>query len=143
MLHVPPVVANEARKFGLEWLRKKVFRYKELQKENELLKAQLDPQRAFERLMADMIPSNDDDGMYWKKDGSGPYCPICLHKDHVDVPLAHGATKGTYLCAIHQTDYWSREYRESRASRPVRFRFHTWHQQSRYLEAESRRRGGY
>ena len=136
MIHIPPAVANEARKFGWEWLRKKLFRYRELQKENEALKAQLDPKLAFERLMAEMVYSKDDDGMYWKKDGSGPYCPICLHKDRVDVPLAPGATKGTFSCSVHGTSYWSHECRERLANRPPKFR--SWAKQRAYLEARSR-----
>jgi len=137
-------MVNEAIKFGLEWFRKKCFRSKELPKENgllmenELLKAQLDPQRAFERLMAEMIYR---DGAYWKKDGSGPCCKVCLLKDHVEMPLDEGATRGVYACPVHETSYWSRDYRERQANRPVRFR--TWSKQRAYLEAQSRRRAGY
>jgi hypothetical protein len=150
MNHVPPVMVNEAIKFGLEWVRKKFFRSKELPNEtalskenelvieNELLKAQVDSKRAFERLMAEMVYI---DGAYWKKDGSGPYCKVCLLKDQVEMPLDEGATRGVYACPVHETSYWSSEYRERRANRPVRFR--SWSKQRAYLEAQSRRRAGY
>ncbi len=138
MIHVPTVAANEARKFGFEWLRKRLFREKELQKENQQLKAQLDAHVAFDRLMAEMVYR---DGAYWNEDGDGPFCKVCLLKDHVAMPLDEGATRGVYGCPVHDTSYWSRDYRERQANRPVRFR--TWSKQRAYLEAQSRRRAGY
>jgi hypothetical protein len=139
MIHISSVLVNMARKLGLEWLGKKVSRYEELEKENEQLRLQLDLKLAHERLVAEMVHR---DGAYWKNDGGGPYCKVCLVKDHIAMPLDEGATKGVYGCPIHEGTYWSPEYRESRAHRSARPRFLTWSKQGAYLEAQSRRRAG-
>jgi len=139
-MHVPPILASEALKFGFEWLRRKVFRSSaDTKKENQLPETPVESTTASDRLMTGMVYR---DGAYWGEDGSGPYCKVCLLKDHVRMPLDEGATRGVYACPVHQTSYWSREYRESRAKRINRPRFHTWSQYRRYLEAQSRRHAG-
>lgn len=135
MIHLPTVVTTQARKVGLGWLKDKFRHYKDLEKENAALKAQLDPKLAFERLMAKM---EYRDGAYWKNDGSGPYCKVCLHKDHIAMPLDEGATRGVYQCPVDQSSYWSEQYRERRRNAPPRFR--SWHRQRAYLEAQARGR---
>ncbi len=141
-MYVPPILASEALKFGFEWLRRKVFRSTEPMKENELRKetreTPVETTSTFDRLMAEMIYR---DGAYWKKDGSGPYCKVCLLKDHLAMPLDEGATRGVYACPVHETSYWSSQYRERRANRQPRFR--TWVKQRAYLEARSRRQAGH
>jgi hypothetical protein len=144
MHHIPPIVANEARKFSFEWIRKHLLPNKELQREVETLKARVaqltDEKAAVEDLMSQMGYSKEDDGVYFKNDGSGPYCPTCLHADRRDILLTQGATAGVYGCPIHGTTYWMRSYREGRSNRvPVR-RYRAWSQLRRHLEAESRRR---
>lgn len=142
MLHIPGVVEKKLGESVWDSIRKFFTRYREQQKRIEALEAALAEERggklAFERLMAEMVYSKDDDGMYWKKDGSGPFCPVCVHKDHIDVPLSHGATEGTYSCSIHSTDYWTREYRERRRSNHIP-RPRSWHAIRQRLEAESYR----
>jgi hypothetical protein len=141
-MHVPPVLAGEALKFAFEWLRRKVFRSTEPMKESELSReigeTPFETTSAFDRLTGEMIYR---DGTYWKRDGSGPYCKVCLLKDHLAMPLDEGATRGVYACPVHETSYWSREYRERRANRQPHFR--TWVKQRAHLEAQSRRRAGY
>jgi hypothetical protein len=140
-MHVPPILASEALKFGFEWLRRKVFRGgTDTKTECQLPDAPDEATTAFDRLMSEVIYR---DGAYWGKDGSsGPYCKVCLLKDHVMMPLDEGATKGLYACPVHETPYRSREYRESRARRANRPRFRTWSQYLRYLEAQSRKQAG-
>jgi hypothetical protein len=139
-MHVPPVIASEALKFGFEWLRRKVFRSSaDSKRDNQLPETPVEATTTFLHLMAEMVYR---DGAYWGKDGSGPHCKVCLIKDHVVMPLDEGATRGVYACPVHETSYWSREYRESRTVRVTRRRFRTWSQYLRYLEAQSRRQAG-
>lgn len=143
MFHVPSAVANEAGKLSWGWVRKFLLPNRELKKRNEILETQLSQQQAFERLKAEMVHSKEDDGVYWKKDGSGPYCPTCLHADHRDILLAPGATHGVYACPIHGTSYWMRSYREQRSNHFPMPRYRSWPKLRSELERESRRRAGY
>ena len=65
MHHIPPIVANEARKFSFEWIRKHLLPNKELQREVETLKARVaqltDEKAAVEDLMSQMGYSKEDD----------------------------------------------------------------------------------
>jgi hypothetical protein len=138
MIHVPPGIANEARKLSWKWVRTQLFPNQDLKKRIETLEAQLGQQQAFERLKAEMVYSKEDDGVYWKTDGSGPYCPTCLHADHRDILLAPGATSGVYACPIHGTSYWMRSYREQRSNHSSRPRYRSWPKLRAEMERRSR-----
>jgi hypothetical protein len=130
MIHFPTFVVNAAGKFGLEWFRKKFLRPRELREEIDKLKAQLDTRTAFDQLLGGMVYR---DGAYWGKDGSGPFCKVCLLKDHIQMPMDEGATRGVYACPIDQSSYWTEDYRaRRRSSRP---RFRSWQKQRAYLES--------
>ena len=66
----------------------------------------------FEKLRREFIYSKEDDGAYWRKDGTGPYCGTCLDVDHRVTLLVGGATRGVYSCPLHDTTHWMRGTRE-------------------------------
>lgn len=112
MAGITQVAVEKAGKFAWESIRKFLSRNKELRKENEALRDQVDQKLAFERLREQMVYSKEDDGVYWHKNGSGPYCATCLNADHRDILLVPGASQGVYSCPFHNTTHWMRAYRE-------------------------------
>ncbi len=75
---------------------------------------------AFKRVKKEFVYSRED-GVYWRTNGGGPYCPTCLDADHKDVLLTQGATRGVYSCPLHGTTHWRRGTRE-RIRRVLMFR---------------------
>jgi hypothetical protein len=94
----------------------------ELKRELELakaqianLEAQLDAKREFERRKAELECLSDDDCLYRRRDGTGPYyCPLCLDADQRFVPVTHGTNEGGYFCSLHRHGFATRELRERR-----------------------------
>lgn len=79
------------------------------------LEAQLDAKREFERRKAELECLADDDCLYRRKDGTGPYyCPLCLDADQKFVPVTHGTHEGGYFCRLHEHGFSTRELREKR-----------------------------
>jgi hypothetical protein len=127
MVSIVTTIANAVLKLPWQWIRRHWSPNAELKRENADLKAQLSQQRAFEVLKHEMTYSKDDDGVYWKKDGSGPYCPTCLHADHRDILLAPSATSDVYSCPIHGTTYCMHRYRVRAANHaPTAPRSRSW-----------------
>ncbi len=91
-------------------------------KQVEMLKHELAEERSgrlvFEKLMSELECYQDDENMYWRKDGKGgPYCGICLDHDQKKTPMTH-AGKGTFYCCIHKQYFRTKECREREENRP-------------------------
>lgn len=68
---------------------------------------------AFEQSLSGLECRAEDDGMYWKKDGSrGPFCPLCLDADRKLIQLVHGNREGSFYCGLHKQYFETRERRE-------------------------------
>ena len=116
-------------------------RHRDLKKQVAALEAQLADERSgkleLDRLLNELVCRPEDDNMYWKKDGSGPYCPLCLHDKSKLIPLTHGTGEGAYYCRLHDHFFETQERRErvrNHTSRP-----RSWHSIGRRLEGESYR----
>jgi len=60
-----------------------------------------------------------EESVYWKQNKhkrEGPYCTVCYDKDHKEIRLIRGATKGTYSCGVCKNGFETDEY----DPRPVR-----------------------
>jgi len=97
-------------------------RYQDLKKQNEMLQAQLAEERsgsvAFEKLMSELECHQEDENIYWRKDGKGgPYCGVCLNHDQKLTPMTH-AGEGAFYCCIHKQYFRTKECREREENRP-------------------------
>ncbi|SRR6266446_4285844 len=113
--------------------------HKDQRKRIEALEAELAEfrggERAFEKLMSELVCRPEDDHMYWKKGNSGgPYCPICLHQNKQLIPLTHVRNlEGAFECCIHKQCFQTEERRQ-REPHAVRYsipikphrRRHSW-----------------
>jgi hypothetical protein len=62
-----------------------------------------------------------EDGMLWRMTDNkrtGPYCPTCFEQGKM-ISLIEGATRGVYVCPIHHSQFWSKDFRD-RAARNFR-----------------------
>jgi hypothetical protein len=87
------------------------------------LGGQVDAKAAFERRKAELECLPDDDCLYRRKDGTGPYyCPTCLETNEKFVPLPHASrnNEGSFYCGLHQQTFETRELRDSRRFRTQR-----------------------
>jgi hypothetical protein len=116
-------------------------RNRDLKMRVEALEAQLAAERSpkleLDRLLCELVCHSDDDNMYWKKDGSGPYCPLCLCDKSKLIPLTHGTGEGSYYCRLHEHYFETQERRERVRNHTPRSR--SWPSIKRRLEAESYR----
>jgi|SRR5579862_3775493 hypothetical protein len=87
---------------------------------------------AFERLRGELDCRPENDGMYWKKDGSGgPYCPLCLDADHRLIQLTHGNGEGSFCCPHHDRYFYTEAYRQ-RHQQAIQNRFQVGRRRSRF-----------
>ncbi len=97
-------------------------RYRDLEKKYEMLKHELaeerSPRLAFEKLMSELECHQEDENIYWRKDGKGgPYCGVCLNHDQKLTPMTH-AGEGAFYCCIHKQYFRTKECREREENRP-------------------------
>src|SRR5713226_4951604 len=95
---------------------------RDLKKQVEVLQAQLAEERsgrlAFEKLMSELECHQEDENIYWRKDGKGgPYCGVCLNHDQKLTPMTH-AEEGAFYCCIHKQYFRTKEFRERERNRP-------------------------
>ena len=81
------------------------------------MRAFLNGQHAAENAIESESSDNlfTEDGMLWRDtDGKrcGPYCLTCLETGRKEISLLEGATRGVYTCPIHQTQFWTKEFRD-------------------------------
>lgn len=152
MLNILRAVANQARKFLWQRVGKYLLqnhelqiKYNELVKKNENLEARCNETQAFERLMAEMLPSKEFEGAYSKRDGSGLFCGVCLLADRLESPLVPQANRDLYNCQRHEGTFRRCIHNGqglNESPRPLNLR-RSWTSLQRELERRSRRRGGY
>lgn len=122
MVPITGVAEKKAAEGAFNWLRKRLSPNVELQKALEAakerivaLERRLDVQEQFERRKAELECLADDDCMYRRKDGKGPYlCPLCLDADGKFVPLPHSNSEGSYFCSLHTRHFETHDLRERR-----------------------------
>lgn len=106
-MYLPNWLITGTEKLGLKsleaWLSKSKRQEQEIQKlQRELQGAtqKISEYESFENLKSEFTHSQEE-GVYWRKDGSGPYCSVCMDIDHCAVHLIpHGS--GFYLCGKHK-----------------------------------------
>jgi hypothetical protein len=108
------------------WHRERHLKARIAQLEAELA-AEKSGEPAFERLMSTLVCRQQDDHMWFKKDGSGgPYCPVCQGQTKKIIPLmpVSGRT-GEFECFVHDRRFMTaerRRYVEQNPPRPIRRR---------------------
>ncbi len=122
MASITGVVEKKVAESVWAYLREWLTRCRDLRKQNEMLQAQLaeerSPRVAFEKLMSEVQCDQEDESIYWRKDGNGgPYCPVCLHDNQKLIPMTH-ADEGAFYCCLHKQYFRTRAFRERERNRP-------------------------
>jgi len=106
-MHVPDWMITGAGKLGLKWLEAWLSRPKRQEEEIQRLRRELEAVTAkaaeyesFDNLK-DQFTHSQEDGVFWHKDGSGPYCSVCMDVDHRPVHLVP-VGNGYYACGEHK-----------------------------------------
>jgi hypothetical protein len=97
-------------------------RIAELESENAELR---NGKAAFERLRSELVWRTGDDPMYWRSDGTGPYCQHCFEQHGHLIGLKAAGREGFYDCGIHNLRFGTKESREREAQvvqRPIRIK---------------------
>jgi len=86
----------------------------EAEEENRQLRLKLDAQERFKSIEGDMEFRQDGDFFIRKSERDAgrviPYCPTCLKKDRLDIPLEKSVAPGTFRCRVHGHTFTTRQH---------------------------------
>ena len=121
MTPITGVVEKKVAESAWTYIRGWLTRNQDLKKQVEMLQHELAEERsgrlAFEKLMSEVECHQEDESIYWRKDGKGgPYCPICLHDNQKLIPMKNGAV-GAFYCCLHKQYFLTKEYRQRERNR--------------------------
>jgi hypothetical protein len=95
-------VEKKALDSAFAFVRKLWTWHTDIVKENKSLHARLDEKAEFERKKSELGSRQEDDNLYKRKDGTGPYyCPLCLEHDGKFISVLN-QFEDSYYCAIHK-----------------------------------------
>ena len=118
-------VEKKALDSAFAFIRKLWTWHTDIVKENKRLHARLDPKAEFEQKKGELISRQEDDNLYKRKDGTGPYyCPLCLEHDGKFISVLNHF-EGSYYCAIHRQVFETecrRLRRTEQRSHPIKLR---------------------
>ncbi len=122
MTPITGVVEKKVAESVWTYVRGWFTRDQDQKKQIEMLKHELteerSPRLAFEKLMSELQCHQEDENIYWRKDGKGgPYCGVCLNHDQKLTPMTH-AEEGAFFCCIHKQYFRTKERRERDRNRP-------------------------
>ena len=124
MTPITGVVEKKVAESAWTYILGRFTRDRDQKKQIETLQAELaaerNPRLAFEKLMNELECHQEDENIYWRKDGKGgPYCGVCLNHDQKLTPMPHGA-EGAFFCCIHRQYFRTKEFRERERNREQR-----------------------
>ncbi len=106
-MYVPNWLITGAGKLGLKsleaWLSKSRRQEQEIQRLRSELEAATERIAEFESFenLKSKFTHSQEEGVYWHRDGTGPYCSVCMDVDHRPVNLIP-LGNGFYQCGEHK-----------------------------------------